>query len=201
MKTKIENLLQKLISSEQSFTAYDVTLALRNQGEWALHSNVKDIVHDVMQYEHDYLRDSVRMNNGQTAFVYYHVDSELDNYDSLNTQSFLNVSPKIVPAVQAVTSKPQSDNILTINSRGKIRLRKNMLDKIGVKPGEMVHWYSSFGSIYIAKGYTAIKNTLTSDTYNNIQITVSNVLKLNINSKVKVTFSGIGQELIVISKL
>jgi len=87
MQDKVKDQINEWTDDKIMFTAYDVTVALRNGGERVKHSDIKTIVHDLyVQGEMDtgYSRQMVNVpgTNAQ-AFLYLHVISDPDEYEPI----------------------------------------------------------------------------------------------------------------------
>jgi len=172
MNTLIETILQQLITNKQTFTAYDVTLALRYQGHWAFNNNVKDIVHTLMLDEAQYNR--VSKNFGMnSAWLYFHEDNDPENYDQNLLQSSLKTGNFATQTPAPATPKTFP---FTVNSELKIRLSTEFCEELGVCPGHQVKMtaidsYKVAIEAYDDNGVSSMDERLyTSDQYNNVKI-------------------------------
>lgn len=88
MKTELReacvDVVTDLIGSGESFTAYDVTCAVRDAGHWAEHEEVREYVHERMQDEinngREYKKSYDAVAPGKKA-VRYVPDEDVDDGD------------------------------------------------------------------------------------------------------------------------
>lgn len=83
--SEINDKVSELTTNESMFTAYDVTVSLRNDGHFVKHSDVKRVVHDLydnqdMDPSYDRTLATVPGTSVQ-AYLYHHVSSDTDEYE------------------------------------------------------------------------------------------------------------------------
>ena len=83
-KNKVEVVVNDFVSKGYMFTAWDVTKSLRNSGERISHRDVQDTVKDMWNIGSmtDYTRDTKHIGAPIAPFVYYHQNSDVNDYQA-----------------------------------------------------------------------------------------------------------------------
>jgi len=135
-KNKVEAVVNDFVSKGYMFTAWDVTKSLRNSGERISHRDVQDTVKEMWNIGSvtDYTRDTKHIGAPIAPFVYYHQNSDVNDYQAdwmenntdqdgmKNDGVDSNLVPVTVPVpvvvpVVAKASIPQTVNVNdTVNS-------------------------------------------------------------------------------------
>jgi hypothetical protein len=135
-KNKVEAVVNDFVSKGYMFTAWDVTKSLRNSGERISHRDVQDTVKEMWNISSmtDYTRDTKHIGAPIAPFVYYHQNSDVNDYQAdwmenntdqdgmKNDGVDSNLVPVTVPVpapvpVVAQASIPQTVNVNdTVNS-------------------------------------------------------------------------------------
>lgn len=109
------------------FSAYDVTIALRNGGERISHDHVKGVVHNLFtnsEMDSGYSRAMITIpGTTNKAFVYHHITSDLDEYEPVKATYTSNSDPS-----QTVTSNVSPTIVQRIGDRNKQPVN-DVLDK------------------------------------------------------------------------
>ncbi len=184
LNTLIASILSTLVSSNQQFTAYDVTLLVRAKGQIVRHSQVKSVVHDLMRQEGGY--SNTFRTFGVTQFparVYHPVSVTADNYDpnairqSLSSQvasTITNPAPVVnVNAVRPVgtpiSTKP-SGKVVKVGAGSRVRVPADSIRKLGLKSGDKGYVSTDGNNIVITAAQPVGKNAkaYTVDAYDNL---------------------------------
>lgn len=110
------------------FSAYDITIALRNSGERISHDHVKGVVHNLFtnsEMDSGYSRAMITIpGTSDKAFVYHHITSDLDEYEPVKATYSTSNDPS-----QAVVSNTLAPTIVQrIGDRNKQPVN-DVLDK------------------------------------------------------------------------
>jgi hypothetical protein len=83
-KNKVEVIVNDFVSKGYMFTAWDVTKSLRNSGERISHRDVQDTVKEMWNLGNmtDYTRDTKHIGAPVAPFVYYHQNSDVNDYQA-----------------------------------------------------------------------------------------------------------------------
>jgi len=83
-KSKVEVVVNDFVSKGYMFTAWDVTKFLRNSGERISHRDVQDAVKEIWNDAcmTDYTRDTKHIGAPVAPFVYYHQNSDVNDYQA-----------------------------------------------------------------------------------------------------------------------
>lgn len=83
-KSKVEVVVNDFVSKGYMFTAWDVTKFLRNSGERISHRDVQDAVKEIWNGAcmTDYTRDTKHIGAPVAPFVYYHQNSDVNDYQA-----------------------------------------------------------------------------------------------------------------------
>lgn len=137
MKTQIENLVSQLTGNATMFTAFDITMMLRraNPTTNIRHGEVRDAIHNLYSNNqmNGFVRDLVRMNNGQEAYVYHAYGTKAEDYDPLffanTTPQFLSVPNGLTTPTQAAASpSPTTSQNLTTSPTGSNKPKRARYD-------------------------------------------------------------------------
>jgi len=92
VKLACEAVVNQKLKDAESFTAYDVTQALRDDGHWAKHTDVKEEVHSLMDAEirtgRKYRKESQKVTSTVRAYMYIPevgTDNEDDDITNIST--------------------------------------------------------------------------------------------------------------------
>ena len=151
------------IDAKESFTAYDITKAIRADGTSVYHSEVRDYVHDFMQAEMDSGREYKKTLECVTptaqAFVYSPDSSVIDDDDDDDDY--------------------HDNDSFTVDKRGRLLIPAYALRLAGFSDGNMCWCHKICGKneIIISKASSQpnadILAAYTVDCYNNIKISPS----------------------------
>lgn len=137
MNTNINDKISELTTDESMFTAYDVTISLRNDGHHVEHSDVKKIVHylfDNQDMNPNYDRTSIIVpGTNSNALLYYHVSSDIGEYEPVEKNYILTDGNKTK---------------YTVTIEGRLNIPARMIDISGLN-GNVVAVYSENNEIII----------------------------------------------------
>ncbi len=108
---RIHRLVSQFVDSQRSFTAYDITVLLRSDGEYFLHTPVKVAVHQMffdneMPYFERTLRPDLAPAGKEAPWVYHHFQADPQSYVShiAQTQGKQFVTPGNMTAPTPTTT-------------------------------------------------------------------------------------------------
>lgn len=185
-----EKMLSDFVDDKKMFTAYDVTLSLRNQYLNVFHADVKYFVENKF-FDHaltGYIRSphpsisglpNVYMPEGSNASDYV---SPVSIYSGVYTPAgltpaglgFILSAPSALVQPVVISSNAQ----LSTDSKNRVRVTKELLESIGVKPFECVKVsvQSTSGTITISRDVSQMqscKENLYVDGYPNLRIALT----------------------------
>jgi len=178
-----EEMIDKKISDQESFTAYDITCALRADGYWVEHRDVRNCVHDYMDDELDaglrYAKNLENVTPNAQAFVYAPEEDDIVNDGDVNGD----------------IQKLGTDN------RGRLCVPASIVRSFGFHTGSVVHCVEDAGVLEIVSPRMAMGHaiaTYTVDKDNNIRIS-SRVLvdTLGDNTEYNVYHDGLNERIVV----
>lgn len=125
--------VEGLVSAEQSFSAYEVTKILRSDGFWAEHSAVRELVHKEMndQVAAGKFKQEFRDFGGVSAK--YYVPVVTTPAPKMSAVATVTTTPTVtVPAKAVATKRPAAlydpkTGIVKRNARGGISIPKHLL--------------------------------------------------------------------------
>lgn len=135
---KINDFINRL----KSFTAFDITTSLRNDGERVEHHDVKDEVHYFHNNGMDYSYERKLVTvGGKKAFLYYHITADIDEYEPVKAtykkDSFSR--PSTTSSVSSTTNsrnkQPKNDilNNAKVRLDGRLNIPMILIKKAGLK--------------------------------------------------------------------
>lgn len=171
MKDKIEQKIKELTDSRSMFTAYDVTVSMRNDGERVKHNDVKVVVHEMFdkcEMEPGYLRKLTDIpNTNNQALLYHHVMSDTDEYEPVKATYKQNNDDKKQTKPNKRTTKGRNcqptDGYLDHafpKSNGKLNIPMSIIKEVGL-------FNKKFG-ITINNDHLAISSDIDCDKINHI---------------------------------
>lgn len=148
LASKVLKIVDSWTNEGHMFTAFDVTVQLRKDGEsvahWEVRDEVRGLFNDGVFSTYCYGRQLVDVMSAST-FVYYNIQdgSDTTKYDPywLNAVStpfdspIPATTPAIVPAVGVNTT---SQVVAELTSENRLNISSILLRKMGVKPGDFV---------------------------------------------------------------
>ena len=135
-KSKVEIVVNDFVSKGYMFTAWDVTKFLRNSGERISHRDVQDAVKEIWNDAcmTDYTRDTKHIGAPVAPFVYYHQNSDVNDYqpdwmennsnqDGMKNDGVVSTVPAnvVVPVASTATSTGGISSPLVSNSPVRAR--------------------------------------------------------------------------------
>lgn len=134
----VMDMVEEFTIMNTSFTAYDITISLRNSGVHINHSEVRKKVHDAYhddKMDSGYEKTAMKLPNGKRAFVYHHITADLDDYESV-VPANTNIQPMV-----AVPHNPKVKNCQPVNgvlidarakSDGRLTIPKTLIKDCGL---------------------------------------------------------------------
>jgi len=201
MNTKLTTLLTALVAANISFTAYDVTLALRNAGEQVGHYNeTRPAVHDFMKDQAGWNRVLQFVGGPAPAWVYYADAYGVDpsDYSTHDVQAFAtklfapapqvsNTTPKPLasPAPVAKVSTPVPASVVAsskLDQKNRLRVPVNVTRAAGIKPRQVVYVDvdSKGGTVTFNSSLQKSGRAYSVDVYGNIRVALGNDIKGNV---------------------
>jgi hypothetical protein len=163
LRNKIIAKVDALIAAQKMFTAWDVTRLLRQDGEWARHDEVRTEVHNLFndgEMSVNYLRSNVCIDPSTTTYaqVFHNSLDNPDDYDksALTTTptSVVNPTPAVVPtpvSTPTAVKAPLNNDVLTTDCRGRILIKKSLVQKLGLNPGDNANvWLGLKGDLCVS---------------------------------------------------
>jgi hypothetical protein len=106
------------------FTAFDITMMLRraNPTTNIRHGEVRDTIHNLYSNNQmgGFVRNLVRMDSGQEAFVYHPYGTDAEDYDPLffanTTPQFLSVPSGLTTPTQVAANQPSMTTIPSLTT-------------------------------------------------------------------------------------
>ena len=157
MINKVRDQIKKLVSDKLMFTAYDVTVAIRNGGERIKHSDVRPHVHSLFQDEEDIFgfgyEKTMTDVAGTQAFVFHPVGEDPEdhnplpkNYTGGTPNPKVQTAPSPTPRVHGQRNRqPKNDEIKGAipASDGRLNIPSVLLRKIDDGSGWSVVFVSN----------------------------------------------------------
>lgn len=117
IQQKIEDQVSEWTDGQTMFTAYDVTVALRNSGERVSHNDVKNVVHQLHQsgkMDAGYEKTMVQVpGTNAKAFLYHHLTADTDEYEPIaptyQKSKPSSLKPTIVQRTSSKNAQPSND--------------------------------------------------------------------------------------------
>lgn len=135
----IKQKVEEFVDNNISFTAYDITVSLRNDGERVAHNDVKTVVHDIFNNEemgHSYERELKKIPGTQnTAFVYHHLMSDVDEYKPIKRNYKTNKNKSSTNTRDGVRNKQPVHGILDVaypKYDGRLTIPRKLLKDAGI---------------------------------------------------------------------
>jgi len=138
MTASISSKVNELTSDEKMFTAFDVTVSLRNDGEHIEHKDVKQIVHEI--YENQdmdpaYDRTAITVpNTNVQAFLYYHITSDPDDYEPIK-KNYIPITKSQKTTTKGLRTKQPVDGSLDDampTSEGRLNIPSKLIKDAGL---------------------------------------------------------------------
>lgn len=199
----IRTIILGLTANCQMFTAYDITLLVRAQGETVRHGEVKAIVHDLMRNEFNanYVGQLRTFSlNAWPAIVYFPDGDDVADYDpnavkaSLATVTTVPVATVpvatvTVPVVTSFQSAPLAfdGKEIVVGSGNRVRVPADSIRNLGLKAGDKAFVaVETDGKIIISASQPVGKDAkpYTVDEYENLglRVTIPGVEKLKVGT-------------------
>jgi len=140
---KVETQIEAVTGDRQMFTAFDITRRLRASGEQIRHSDIREVVHDMFregELSDNYIRTLRNISQRDTAFVYHLPSHDLREYE-----------PYALKPSDRDTKVPAPKCDVSRNSKGRVRITKRFLKKIGVSGHDTVMCYPVGRAIHIRR--------------------------------------------------
>jgi hypothetical protein len=188
----IKNIVNELVKKGTSFTAHDITLIMRGQGNDVAHNSVKPVVHDYMQSVGKY-SSKLRLF-GLAAFpaiVYGPTYTDIANYDPNSIRNILangqasvtsnTNQPTTSSARGTKTTNTQSKDVIKVGSGGRVRVPTKYVNALGVDwqgktQGPFVYYSKTNDGFIVAKNDQGQGwKSITVDQYGNV------LLRTNLN--------------------
>ena len=157
----INDIIEQWLDQGRAFTAYEVTLEARKQGEKGRHKDLKNIIHldtslqDAVNFG-DYLKTNVDVGASTKAILYHP-----DTYDPTSYQALPKadepstpVQVPVTPATSVLSSGTSTPVVAKtghcLDYRNRLFIPKSYLADIGVSAGEKVSIFNE-GSLVVVR--------------------------------------------------
>ena len=201
IETIIRNIISQKVQNGEMFTAYDITLLVRATGELAKHSQVKNIVHDLMRNDNVGITYASSLRTfalaAFPAVVYFPLGADVSNYDPNAVKKALAQVPNTTstltqPVVTTTTTVSGSNNVPTtvgaavngnftnktvkVGSGNRVRVPAESIRKLGLKSGDKAYVSADGDNITISAAQPVGKTAkaYTVDEYDNLLFRVQN---------------------------
>lgn len=148
LEDKVADQISEWTDDNIMFTAYDVTIALRNSGERVDHKDVHSIVHKMyndQDFHTSYDKTSITVpGTNVNAFLFYHINTDIDDYEPVKPTypTATSKSPTISTLTQrvGVRNKQPINGILSCaypKYNGSLTIPSKLLISSGLKGKEV----------------------------------------------------------------
>lgn len=154
----INEIIEQWLDQGRAFTAYEVTLEARKQGEKGRHKDLKESIHsdsslkDAVEFG-DYVKTNVDVGASSKAILYHP-----DTYDPTSYQPLNSAPSQSTPSIPQEVKFPSNPEYC-LDYRNRLFIPKSYLAQIAV-PGENVSIFSE-GSKVLVKKHQPVDSPLT----------------------------------------
>lgn len=152
----IQDVVTEFVEDQRMFTAYDVTIKVREIVGPTVnvkHNEIKNDIHKEMadHLDNDWNKSLEDVGNGK-AFVYYHFMSDSSEYEPLPS----NPAKKIQKGGGWKTATPatvvvSSSDSLSLDNRSRLLIPTSYMQHLNLKGGDEVNVYKETGKILITE--------------------------------------------------
>lgn len=152
---KVERLATQWVAEGKMFTAFEISLALKEQGIRERHRNLKATIHEVLGRVggENYSRTLMDVGAPTQAWVYHKLRDNPYLYEPLDRSGFGDAPSKKSsrPAPQIAPRDPKplrtggaepptnSDGAFGMDAQGNLTIPQSLIVRLGLAPGDEVH--------------------------------------------------------------
>jgi len=149
----IQDIVANFVSEQRMFTAFDVTLEIRNnvgRGVNVRHAEIKNDIHKEMaqHLDGDWNKSSQDIGASVQAFVYYHFMSDPTTYES---QTGNKPAKPSAPTSDGTTASVASSDAFAVDGRSRLLIPASFMQHLGVSGGDTVRVYKELDFILVSK--------------------------------------------------
>jgi hypothetical protein len=123
----IKKTVAEKCAAKESFTAFEITKAIRKQGFTEYHSTIRDIVHegyDLNRWMPDYRKRAFDIGGGIQAIVYYHRETDpevyVDEIRRANGSVVTSSKPDLIGADGVIQPPPVTPATINVMDNGMV---------------------------------------------------------------------------------
>ncbi len=152
---KIERLATQWVAEGKMFSAFEISLALKDQGVRERHRNLKGKIHDVLAQigGENYSRTLMDVGAPAQAWVYHKLRDNPYLYEPLDRSGYgdpaakksARRSPQVAPRdpkpLRAGTAEPPTneDGVFGMDDQGNLTIPQSLIVRLGLAPGDEAH--------------------------------------------------------------
>ena len=124
------------------FTVYDLTLAVRQAGEWLKHEDSRVVVHEMFEtgvFSPSYTRTQVRLNGVAPCYVYHDGSDDPSTYTNAVSQVLASLSSPSTQSAPVSATNVVNPNVLTVKSRLRLTVPNSLVRTAGLVAGDEVY--------------------------------------------------------------
>jgi bifunctional DNA-binding transcriptional regulator/antitoxin component of YhaV-PrlF toxin-antitoxin module len=204
IQSRIDDIVAEWVRDGKMFTAFEVSLAVKEEGVHERHRNMREYIHQAIHNagiaRGDYSRTLMDVGAPEQAWVYHPVGSNPYEYEPLDRTGHDRVkvprsalprglrNPARLVMGPSGTLSAIPDGAYGTDQRGRVTIPVSLLDAIGVGPGDRVNVLcdSANDQVLISKASGASSSTSPDASYvaepdGNVRITQSTLEKAGID--------------------
>jgi hypothetical protein len=138
----VGSVVNRFVGAGKPFTAYEVTQQLRFENPTVefTRNDVKNVVHTLFKANqiNDYQRQSAILQNGKSAFVYFHINDFVTDHTAVMDDG---LSPVTVPdlATSSDVDDDEDEDIVEITKESRLNIPHKLLKQVGFNNGDTIY--------------------------------------------------------------